>query len=711
MAAFTKFYLSRGPAGGAFTTVIDFVDWQGGWHSTSNAPPSPWPLLPYKAGLVSNGNAFTDLSATTPYRVAYQRWVTDPLTAQTISGTINVLAGVSEDSAATEAFWRVYAYVTAGDTSAVRGELLDYEESTAEWPTTPTAQALVAPQTLTSTAIQDGDRVVIELGTVFRNAIGASGTHASMWTGSCTGPTVSAIEADDVTAGETTNGTLSARAHFVTFSNAIHVRDTDFIADGDLIVGNGDVLAIDAATGALKGIAYIVGGLGSAAGAVSADGLIYVTNENHNSVRVYNRNLSLQAVYFLTGGTAGPHAMAVLDNGDLLIGNTGDGGGGPCVDPEVSSEAAAALVRLSSDGTPVTVYTVAVEASGTPAVDVASDQRTVFYTSLGRQIKRFDIESNTQLADFATLASDGGMARGLKVLPDGGVLVADTINIKRLNAAGAVVQTYTTDEQADWGTITLDATAETFWSANTGSGEYTPILVHFNLESGAVLGSVSDELIQSTGLASQLCSGGILLVGGYRDSQTPPPTEVGDCPGCGTGPGGAPPETGFGGNPQPPILTPRIVPPGGEAPSYAPCSTGGDPATATDPTDPQSLTDAVSPVVWIQIRLPDATVLRYNGQGIPFTSGNGAVSTPRVTNWGPVSQTLADDYGSFEALRTTVTLADTDRVLRGYLANAATRHIDGSEVILYVETRANAALGLAPRVLARGVISNWKAVA
>jgi hypothetical protein len=176
-----------------------------------------------------------------------------------------------------------------------------------------------------------------------------------------------------------------------------------------------------------------------------------------------------------------------------------------------------------------------------------------------------------------------------------------------------------------------------------------------------------------------------------------------------TGPGGSPTPTGYGDPNAPPTNLPRTIPPGGETPSYAPCSTGGDPATASDPTDAQSLTNAVSPVIWIRITLPDATVLRYNGQGLPFTSGNGEVSSPRVLQWGAISQTLADDYGSFEAFRTTVTLSDADHVLRTHLSHATNRHIDGREAILYIETRANAVLGTAPRVLGRGVITSWKA--
>lgn len=194
----------------------------------------------------------------------------------------------------------------------------------------------------------------------------------------------------------------------------------------------------------------------------------------------------------------------------------------------------------------------------------------------------------------------------------------------------------------------------------------------------------------------------------YYDDASPPTTPTPTC--CGSsGPGGSPPSTGYGPPGDiPPVNTPRVIPDGGIPPSYAPCSTGGDPATASDPTDPQSLTDAVSPVFWLRLTLPDATVLRYNSQGLNFTSGNGEVSTPRVLQWGDITHALADEQGSVEAFRTSVTLSDADRALRTHLAHASNRHIDSREAIIYVETRANAAASTAPRVAARGVITNWK---
>ncbi len=182
-----------------------------------------------------------------------------------------------------------------------------------------------------------------------------------------------------------------------------------------------------------------------------------------------------------------------------------------------------------------------------------------------------------------------------------------------------------------------------------------------------------------------------------------PPPPGGEC--CGTsGPGGGDPERDFDEGED----GPRVVPPGGYPPSYVACTGDGTPATASNPSDVQDLTDAVTPLVHLQLTLPDATVLRYGDYPLNYTSGNGQTVTPRALRWQPVSQTLADHYGSFEAMRTSILLSDTDGVIRGHLSNATNRNIDGREAILYIESKANAALSVDPRVLARGVVTNWR---
>jgi hypothetical protein len=193
----------------------------------------------------------------------------------------------------------------------------------------------------------------------------------------------------------------------------------------------------------------------------------------------------------------------------------------------------------------------------------------------------------------------------------------------------------------------------------------------------------------------------------------PEESDAGPC--CATtGPSGAPTATGYNGTgttsgtgTTPPTLTPRVIPPGGEAPSYSTCNSGGGtPATASDPTDAQNLVTCKTPLVHMKWTLPDASVRRYGK--LAFTSGNGQSVSARVLRWGGVSQVLSDRHGSFQANQFTVTLSDTDRAIRTILATASTKYVDGKEVEILIESAANAALSVNPLVLARGVVTDYK---
>src|SRR5713226_2963107 len=120
--------------------------------------------------------------------------------------------------------------------------------------------------------------------------------------------------------------------------------------------------------------------------------------------------------------------------------------------------------KYSADGTLLATFSAATEDRGTDWMDLAVDQKTMFYTSEGRKIKRFDVNANVQLADFATLPAGTDVAFALRLLPPGdgtgGLLVADSTNIKRLDSSGTVAQTY--DVRSDgagedgWFALALD---------------------------------------------------------------------------------------------------------------------------------------------------------------------------------------------------------------------------------------------------------------
>ncbi len=144
------------------------------------------------------------------------------------------------------------------------------------------------------------------------------------------------------------------------------------------------------------------------------------------------------------------------------------------------------LVRkFNPAGTLLDTFAPAREARGTDWIDLAADQRTLFYTSEGRYVKRFDLATKTQLADFNNKPMTGSFAYALRILPGGGVIVANTQTIVRMDTSGNIVQTYDAPGEDNWFAVNLDPDGQTFWSGNLTGGK----VYRFNIATGEIVTS------------------------------------------------------------------------------------------------------------------------------------------------------------------------------------------------------------------------------
>lgn len=192
---------------------------------------------------------------------------------------------------------------------------------------------------------------------------------------------------------------------------------------------------------------------------------LYVTNFSDQSVQVFDSSGNLLG-NFGSGYDADPESILFDANVNAYVGQangTGD------------------ILKFDAAGNPLTAFDVAREARGSDWIDLDSDQCTMFYTSEGFLVKRFDVCNNTQLPDFATLPNSPAFA--LRILPDGGVLVADSAEIVRLNAAGAVIQTYDAPGEDNWFALNLDPDGTSFWSADFSTAN----VYKFDIASGNIL--------------------------------------------------------------------------------------------------------------------------------------------------------------------------------------------------------------------------------
>jgi len=229
--------------------------------------------------------------------------------------------------------------------------------------------------------------------------------------------------------------------------------------------------------------------------ATDAAGNFYVTNFSSGSVSQFDTQGALTDATFVTGGTN--YESIVFDKaGGFYVGDAGTTG----------------IKYFNSAGVLQTTYTVAIEDRGTDWVDLAANQTTLYYTSEGDLIKRYDTVSG-QLSDFADLGT-GTQAYALRILGDGGVLVADTFDIKRLDAAGNVIQAYDVTGQNGWFALNLDPNGTSFWSGDFGNGKF----FEFDIASGALLNTVSTGSSALYGLSvyGEITQGGGGVVDGGR---------------------------------------------------------------------------------------------------------------------------------------------------------------------------------------------------
>lgn len=152
--------------------------------------------------------------------------------------------------------------------------------------------------------------------------------------------------------------------------------------------------------------------------------------------------------------------------------------------------------KYDAAGNLLATFTVATEDRGTDWLDLAADQKTMFYTSEDGGILRYDVLNNVQLPNFANI---GGVSYALRLLPPGdgtaGLLVANSSDVKRLNGAGVVVQTYDVAGEDSWFSLNLDPNGTSFWAGDFGTSNF----YRFNIATGAIeIGPINTNTGPST---------------------------------------------------------------------------------------------------------------------------------------------------------------------------------------------------------------------
>ena len=176
---------------------------------------------------------------------------------------------------------------------------------------------------------------------------------------------------------------------------------------------------------------------------------------------------------FGSGFNRNPESVVINSSGDVYIGQAGGN---------------TDVLKFDGAGNSTASFDVATGPRGSDWIDLSADQKTLLYTSEGNKVRAFDVSTNTQLADFSTALT---RSFALRILGDGGVLVANTSDVKRLDSSGNITQTYNTPGSNFLFALNLDPDGTSFWTADISRGD----IFRFDIASGALLNTFNGGIL------------------------------------------------------------------------------------------------------------------------------------------------------------------------------------------------------------------------
>jgi uncharacterized protein (TIGR03437 family) len=213
----------------------------------------------------------------------------------------------------------------------------------------------------------------------------------------------------------------------------------------------------------------------------------YGSGSSGNDVMTFNQSGNSTAP-FGSGYNCNPSSILFDNSGNAYVGQ---------------ADCGTAILKFDSSGNPLAQYSAAVENRGTYNILLDNNQCTMYYTSEGPDVKRFNVCTATQMPNFNTAplpdSVDGGYA--MTLLPGGGMLVANFSDIASLDTSGNLLRTYSAPSPASncWLGLALDPDGTSFWASNWCTSSVT----RFDLATGNVIES---HVASGTGfMVKQIC--------------------------------------------------------------------------------------------------------------------------------------------------------------------------------------------------------------
>ena len=237
------------------------------------------------------------------------------------------------------------------------------------------------------------------------------------------------------------------------------------------------------------------GSLSTAGMCFDSLGNLYSTNFSSQNMTKFDNDGVIIAHPWATGFGDQPESCVVDGVGNIYTGEV-DG---------------AQLMRKfdSTGGAPLVTFAPTTGDRGIDWIDLAGDQCTMYYTSEGSLVKRFDVCTDTQLPDFTS-----GLNRpcfALRIRSNGEVMVACRSEVVRLNATGGIIQIYPATNYPNASNLfalNLDPDNSTFWTGDLQNGN----IFRIDIETGSLVTTFNAGIV-GVGL------GGLAIFGELTVSQ------------------------------------------------------------------------------------------------------------------------------------------------------------------------------------------------
>lgn len=220
-----------------------------------------------------------------------------------------------------------------------------------------------------------------------------------------------------------------------------------------------------------------------------------VTNFSSGNITRFDSNGAIIAPNPFASPGANPESIAFSTSGEFYVGR-----------------ASGQVQRYSGAGVLQQTYSMP---QNTDWIDLAANQTALFFNDEGGAIKRWDLTTDTALADFANNTTNGGTnSFALRILSNGDVLSAAGSQVNQYDSTGLFLGSYDVSSVDGFFALNLAPDGTHFWSGSFGNDTLYRFLI------GSFGGNASDQSIV-TGLGGGNLFGvaiaGEITVGG------PPP--------------------------------------------------------------------------------------------------------------------------------------------------------------------------------------------